>query len=70
MSSVHVSYMPYVSYMFFFNVGNNIKRGKKHEHQNDITSSHMHASLEYGSSRFMLSPEFLAKNIRHIGHMN
>ena len=73
MSSVHVSYIPYVSYMVFLNVGNNIKRGKKHEHQNDITSSHMHASLEYCSSRFMLFSTFLAKNIRHIrdiGHMN
>ena len=35
--------------------------GKKHEHQNDITSSHVHASREYVSSRFMLFPTFLAK---------
>ena len=75
MSSVHVSYIPYVSYMYMFfkNVGNSIKRGKKHENKNDITSSHVHASLEYVSSRFMLFPTFLAKNIRHIrdiGHMN
>ena len=27
-SSVHVSYIPYVSYVFLQNVGNNIKRGK------------------------------------------
>ena len=47
----------------FKNGGNNIKRGKNHEHQNDITSSHVHASQEYVSSRFMLLPTFVAKNI-------
>ena len=72
LSSVHVSYIPYVSYVFK-NVGNNIKRGQKHANKNDITSSHVHASREYVSSRFMLFPTFLAKHIRHtrdIGHMN
>ena len=50
------------------NVGNNIKRGKKHENQNDITSSHVHASREYVSSRFMLFPTFLQKYKTHKGY--
>ena len=39
---------------------------KKHENKNDITSSHVHASREYVSSRFMLFPKQIAKYIRHI----
>ena len=69
MSSVHVSYIPYVSYMFFNNVVNNIKRRKKPENQNDITSSHVHASQEYVSSRFyVISNIFSNKYKTHKGH--
>ena len=43
--------------------------GKKHENQNYITSSHVHTSREYVSSRFMLFPTILAKKYKtHMGH--
>ena len=53
----------------FKNVGNNIKRGKKHENQNDITSSHVHASREYVSRAIMLFPTFLENKYKtHRGY--
>ena len=50
--------------MFKKNVGNNIKRGKKHENQNDITSSHVHASRGICFFTFYVISNFFSKKYK------